>query len=151
MIDVAIREIADGDNSAVIALWTASGLVRPWNDPALDLAFARRQDNASVLVAHKQSDSDAIVATVMVGHDGHRGTVYYLAVRPDARRCGVGRTMMDAAENWLQERGIWKINVMIRADNAKVLGFYDAIGYSDSRVVVREKWLDESKRFAAKP
>jgi GNAT superfamily N-acetyltransferase len=59
--------------------------------------------------------------------------------------------MMAAAEDWLRARGVWKVNLMVRTGNAPVLGFYDALGYVDSGVTVREKWIDESKRFAAKP
>ncbi len=40
----------------------------------------------------------------MVRHDGHRGTVYYLGVDPDARGHGLGRALMGAAEDWLRER-----------------------------------------------
>ena len=67
---LAITAISDSDIAAVIALWQACGLTRPWNDPAADIAFARKGSNAAVLVGR---DNDTIVATVLVGHDGHRG------------------------------------------------------------------------------
>ncbi len=148
MSDLVIREIADDDIEAVVGLWTAAGLVRPWNDPSTDIAFARSSANATIRVG---LEGGRIVASVMVGHDGHRGTVYYLAVDPSQRRAGLGRRMMAAAEEWLRELGVWKINLMVRAENHEVLGFYDALGYRDSGVVVREKWIDETKRFADKP
>ncbi len=37
---LTIRPIADGEEAAVIALWHACRLTRPWNDPARDLAAA---------------------------------------------------------------------------------------------------------------
>ena len=37
-----IRDITDDDIPQVIALWHATGVSRPWNDPAADIAFARR-------------------------------------------------------------------------------------------------------------
>jgi ribosomal protein S18 acetylase RimI-like enzyme len=64
----------------------------------------------------------------MVGSDGHRGWVYYLAVAPARRRAGLGRTMMDAAEAWLRARGAPKIQLMVREDNEAALGFYEALG-----------------------
>ena len=67
---LAIADIADADITTVIALWQACGLTRPWNDPASDIALARREPNSTVLIGR---DGDAIVATVMVGYDGHRG------------------------------------------------------------------------------
>ena len=82
-----------------MALWQRCGLTRPWNDPHADIALARRRDNSTVLIGR---DNGAIVATVMVGHDGHRGWVYYVAVDPDGRKRGYGRAIMAAAEDWLR-------------------------------------------------
>ena len=45
----------------------------------------------------------------MVGHDGHRGWVYYLAVTAGARRRGLGRELMRASEDWLRARGVPKL------------------------------------------
>lgn len=39
-----------------------------------------------------------LVGTVMVGHDGHRGWVYYLATASEVRGRGYGRALMLAAE-----------------------------------------------------
>jgi ribosomal protein S18 acetylase RimI-like enzyme len=78
----------------------------------------------------------------MVGHDGHRGWVYYLAVSADARGGGAGRALMAACEAWLAERGVPKLNLMVRGDNAAAQGFYDALGYATDDVVVRSRRLD---------
>jgi hypothetical protein len=67
---LSIADITDADVADVIALWQRCGLTRPWNDPASDIALARREPNSTVLIGR---DGDAIVATVMVGYDGHRG------------------------------------------------------------------------------
>lgn len=144
---LTIREIADGDVSGVIALWQRAGLTRPWNDPAEDIAFARRGENSGILVG---TIDGTLAAAVMAGHDGHRGTVYYLAVDPDQQGAGFGRQMMAAAEAWLRDKGVWKVNLMVRTGNAPVLGFYDTLGYQDSDVVVREKWLDPTRMPAGK-
>jgi ribosomal protein S18 acetylase RimI-like enzyme len=83
-----------------------------------------------------------LVASVLVGHDGHRGWVYYVTVDPDHRHQGYGREIMAAAENWLRARGIEKLQLMVRGDNAKVHAFYRSIGYYDQERVVFAKWLD---------
>jgi ribosomal protein S18 acetylase RimI-like enzyme len=83
-----------------------------------------------------------IVATVLVGHDGHRGWVYYLAVNPDHRHKGHGRVMMSAAEDWLRERGIEKLQLLVRADNRSVKNFYQSLGYSEQERIIYAKWLD---------
>jgi ribosomal protein S18 acetylase RimI-like enzyme len=111
---LAITPIDDADVADVVALWQTCGLTRPWNDPATDIALARRGSNATVLIGRGDR---LIVATVLVGHDGHRGWVYYLAVDPDHRQQGYGRVMMDEAERWLRERGIEKLQLMVRPDN----------------------------------
>lgn len=80
-----------------------------------------------------------IVASVMVGHDGHRGAVYYLAVAPDQQGTGAGRAMMTAAEDWLRARGVPKLNVMVRRENLAVTRFYAALGYGEDDVVVLSK------------
>ena len=136
---LAIADIADADVAAVIALWQACGLTRPWNDPASDIALARRGPNSTVLVGR---DGGAIVATVMVGHDGHRGWVYYVATDPDRRAKGFGRAIMNAAEDWLRAAGIAKLQLLVRRDNAKAGAFYQSIGYAEAQTIVFAKWLD---------
>ncbi len=123
----------------VVALWERTGLTRPWNDPLGDLR--RAVDGPASVVLAGLVDG-RLIAAVMVGHDGHRGWVYYLAVSPDAQRKGHGRTMMSAAERWLGERGVPKLNLMVRGDNEEVKGFYRALGYADDDVVVFSRRLD---------
>jgi ribosomal protein S18 acetylase RimI-like enzyme len=136
---LAIAEIADADIADVIALWQRCGLTRPWNDPAADIALARRGPNATILVGR---DNDAIAASALVGHDGHRGWVYYVAVDPDCRHRGYGRLIMDAAEGWLRGRGIEKLQLMVRSDNSHVQTFYQSLGYLEQERIVYAKWLD---------
>ena len=132
----AFRDIEDADIAAVIALWHAAGVARPWNDPATDIAFARRHPHSTVRVAVQ---GDAIAGTAMVGEDGHRGWVYYVAVAPGMQRHGLGRALMDDAERWLAARGVWKLQLLVRGDNLAAVGFYEALGYADTRTVCLQK------------
>ena len=61
------RGIEDGDIEAVVKLWQACGLTRPWNDPYKDISFARRGRESTILVCERNG---AIAASVMVGHSG---------------------------------------------------------------------------------
>lgn len=140
---LAVRPIAAGEEERVIALWQACGLTRPWNDPLVDLAFARGKPNSEVLVGTLGGE---LVASAMVGHDGHRGTMYYVSVRPGLQKSGVGRAIVSAAEAWLAARGVWKVNLLVRQGNEAVLGFYDALGYSANSSQLIEKWIDPAKR-----
>ena len=136
---LSIAAIDDSDIASIVALWQRCGLTRPWNDPAADIVLARKGRNATVLTGR---DGNALVASVMVGHDGHRGWVYYVAVDPDCRHKGYGRAIMDAAEDWLRDRGIEKMQLMVRPDNSPVQAFYQSLGYFEQERVVFAKWLD---------
>ena len=54
----------------------------------------------------------------------------------------LGRIMMDAAENWLRETGIEKLQLMVRPDNKGVKNFYQSLGYSEQERVIYAKRLD---------
>ena len=139
MSGLATAPITDADVPAVIALWQRCGLTRPWNDPAADIALARRGPNATILIGRAEG---AIVASALVGHDGHRGWVYYVAVDPDHQKKDYGRTIMAEAEAWLRATGIEKVMLMVRPDNRQVRAFYDKLGYATQERVVYAKWLD---------
>jgi ribosomal protein S18 acetylase RimI-like enzyme len=118
---------------AAVALWQAAGLTRPWNDPVADARRALDGPASTILAAH---EGERLVGTVMVGHDGHRGWVYYLAVADDCRRAGHGRALMAAAMDWLRAAGVPRLNLMVRQGNTAVLGFYQALGFRLSDVQV---------------
>ena len=139
MSELAVTPITDADVPHVIALWQRCGLTRPWNDPGADIAFARKGANATILIGRADG---AIAATAMVGHDGHRGWVYYVAVDPDRQHHHFGRAIMAAAEDWLRREGVQKIMLMVRPDNTSVRAFYDKLGYATQERVIYAKWLD---------
>ena len=134
-----VTVIEDRDILDVIGLWQRCGSTRPWNDPAGDIAMARKDTNSTVLVAR---DDGMLVASAMVGHDGHRGWVYYVTVDPDRRYKGYGRVIMNAAEEWLRTREILKLQLLVRQDNAQVHAFYQSLGYYNQHTVTFAKWLD---------
>lgn len=135
---LAFRPIQDDDVDAVVCLWHAAGVTRPWNDPVRDIEFSRASGHSAILVA---CEGDRVEATVQVGEDGHRGWVYYVAVEPEHQGAGFGRAAMQAAEEWLRARGIWKLNLLVRSDNLKVIEFYKRLGYRDTSVVCLQKEL----------
>ena len=130
--------LPQADSDAAIELWREAGMTRPWNDPLADLKRALEGSSSTVLAARANGH---LAATAMVGHDGHRGWVYYLAVSPQQRGRGLGRAMMGACEAWLIERGVPKQNIMVRGDNSAARGFYESLGYSLDDVVVLSRRL----------
>jgi ribosomal protein S18 acetylase RimI-like enzyme len=137
-IERNIRELTEIDALSVTALWTEAGLTRPWNDAAMD--FQRALDGATSAVLGLERD-DVLLGTVMVGHDGHRGWVYYLAVRTTHQRQGVGSELMSAAEEWLRQTGAVKVQLMVRNENESALKFFRRVGYETSDVNVLSRWL----------
>jgi ribosomal protein S18 acetylase RimI-like enzyme len=133
-----ISPLTPADFNDAAALWHRAGLTREWNPPERDLRRALSGATSTVLGGFEDT---TLVGTVMVGHDGHRGWVYYLAVDGRSRGAGRGRELMAAAERWLRDRGAVKVQLMVRSSNAAVLGFYDHLGYADADVHVRSKWL----------
>jgi ribosomal protein S18 acetylase RimI-like enzyme len=136
---VRIRPFEEPDRDEVIGLWHRAGLVRPWNDPDRDIDRKLADSPWGLLVGVLDAAAGApapagtaaapIVATMMVGYDGHRGSVFYLAVDPDHQGRGIGSALMAHAEALLLERGCPKLNISVRAGNLGVIGFYERRGY----------------------
>jgi len=142
MSKLEIRPITDEDVAATIDLWKRCELTMPHNDPHKDIAFARAGLASDVLGGFYDGK---LVASVMVGHDGHRGSLYYVSTDPGVRGMGLGAAIVEAAEDWLRQRGVWKLNVMVRKTNLSAKGFYESIGYGDDPVVTVSKRLDENE------
>ncbi|MCJ8143648.1 GNAT family acetyltransferase [Ancylobacter sp. A5.8] len=135
-----IEAAGAADERAVVHLWRACGLTVPYNDPAADFRQALGREASDVLVA--RAECGRIVGAVMVGHDGHRGWLYYLAAEPMMQGQGVGSAMVEAAEAWLKARGIVKAQLLVRETNAGVVAFYEKLGFEIAPRLVMSKWLD---------
>jgi ribosomal protein S18 acetylase RimI-like enzyme len=136
---LTIRSATANDEAEVIALWRSCDLVASYNDPAADFRFAKAGACSDVLVAG--DESGCICGSVMVGHDGHRGWLYYVASAQGVRGKGVGREIVAAGEQWLRERGVVKVQLMVRETNTGVVSFYEHIGYEVAPRAVMSKWL----------
>jgi ribosomal protein S18 acetylase RimI-like enzyme len=136
---MTIRPMRDDERDAVIALWRDCALTRPWNDPDRDIALALGAADADILVGEQDG---RIVASTMLGFDGHRGWIYYFAVASHRRRAGLGRRLFDAAQDWMRARGVPKIQLMVREDNAEATGFYRAVGLEVQPVITLGRRLD---------
>lgn len=133
-----IDTVTEADIPSAVALWQAAGLTRPWNDPAADARRALAAPGSTIFAARIAGE---LVGTVMTGHDGHRGWVYYLAVAADHQRRGIASRLLNAAEKWCAAQGMPRLNLMVRAGNDTVIGFYHGRGYRTSDVVVLQKDL----------
>jgi len=128
-----IEPVVAADADAIVALWERAGLTRPWSDARADFLRAVDGTQSEVL---KAVQDDAIIGGVMVGDDGHRGWIYYLAVEQSFRSAGIGKALVAAAEHWLRTRGQTHVRLMVRSENPAVLPFYESLGYDDRACVV---------------
>jgi ribosomal protein S18 acetylase RimI-like enzyme len=136
---LAIRDLKPEEVADAIQLWEGCGLTRPWNDPELDARRALEGPSSTILAGFLEG---SLAATAMVGADGHRAWVYYLAVSPAFRGAGFGRTMMRAAEAWARRGGMPKLELMVREGNAGAAAFYAALGYRQEPVSVHSIRLE---------
>ena len=133
-----ILPFSECDRDDVIALWDACSLTRPWNDPHKDIDRKVAFQPGLFFVGKIQS---RIIASAMAGYDGHRGSVFYLAVEPALHGKGYGQRMMAHIETTLHAMGCPKINSAVRSTNEPVLGFYDNLSYALDDVVSLGKRL----------
>lgn len=137
-MSIVIRAFAVSDTESVVGLWRDAGLTRPWNDPHRDIARKLTTQPELFLVA---LDGEVIVGSTMAGWDGHRGWLSYVATAESHRGRGVAGSLIAEAERLLTELGCPKVMLMVRADNAGVIDFYDHHGYARDEVAVMGKRL----------
>ena len=133
-----ISEFQDHQTEDVVALWQRCGLTRPWNDPYKDILRKQTDKNGKFFVGH---EANRLIATIMVGYDGHRGSINYLAVDPAVAGNGHGRHLMQMAEAFLLSLECPKINLCVRRDNEVAAGFYRELGYGAEDVLYFGKRL----------
>ena len=137
--ELVVQIYSAADQQAVIDLWDRCDLLRPWNNPVKDIARKLRANSDWVLLAVTRNK---VVGSIMIGYEGHRAWINYLAVDPSLRRQGVGRRLMEHAEEILRKAGCPKINLQVRSANKQAADFYAVLGYLRDDVICFGKRLD---------
>lgn len=117
---------------AVIKLWRTCNLVVPQNDPVEDIEKKMRFQPNLFLIGLLDGK---VIGSIMVGYEGHRGWINYLAITPEDQRHGYGRKLVQKAIDELKKMGCQKVNLQIRRSNVKVIDFYKHIGFKEDDVV----------------
>jgi ribosomal protein S18 acetylase RimI-like enzyme len=138
LLPLKIRPYRPADEETVIGLWRDCDLVR-WSDPKKDVTRKLKVNPEWFLVGEIDG---IVVATCMVGYEGHRGWINLLAVAPAHQRGGHGRALLAEAERLLRAAGCPKINLQVRAANAAVIAFYQRLGFKVDDVVGLGKRLE---------
>ena len=133
-----IKEANLDNIEEITNIWEECNLTRPWNNPSDDIKNAILTSTSTILLL---CDESRIIGTVMVGYDGHRGWIYYLAVAKEFQKMGLGKKLVLESESWLKSNNVPKVNLMIRSSNGEVKQFYESCDYKISDVITMEKWL----------
>ena len=133
-----IREYKEQDLENIISLWNDCELTVSWNNPRKDVSRKLTEKPDIFLVGEINGK---VIACVMGGYDGHRGSINYMAVSPQHQKQGYAKQLMKEVESRLLKLGCPKINIMIRDTNKKVIQFYKSIGYSTDPVICMGKRL----------
>lgn len=117
---------------AVVGLWKKCNLITPQNDPAEDIR--KKLDFQPELFFVGLLDGK-VIGSIMVGYEGHRGWINYLAVIPKHQRHGYGRKLVQEAIEELKKIGCPKINLQVRRSNTEVIDFYKHLGFKEDDVI----------------
>lgn len=126
MSSFTIRPAVSADVDAVLAFWRAAGENTNRSDTRVGVqALLARDPEGLILV----EDTRGIAGSLIAGWDGWRFHLYRLAVRPDRRRQGIGRALLDAAEHRFGALGARRVDAMVLADNEIGQQAWVAAGY----------------------
>lgn len=123
-----IRPYEAADFSGLDALWREAFPNDPPRnraDVSVPAKLAMNDDLLFVAV-----EDGAVIGSIMAGYDGHRGWLYSVAVRQDAKRRGIGTALVQTAEAALRKLGCCKINLQVRSTNTAVVDFYKRLGFA---------------------
>ena len=116
----------ESDYGALVELWSKfpGNTMTGADGPKGFGAFLARNGR----FCYTAEEEGRVVGSVMAGTDGRRGYVYHLAVDPGRQGEGLGRMLMERAEESLREAGIEKAHLFIYADNPAIR-FYRRAGW----------------------
>jgi len=99
----------------------------PRTDPE---RLASAMDKGSILLA--QDEDGALVASIYTEVRGDRGYIGMLAVAPGRQRSGVGRRMMQAAEDHLRAQGCVAVDITVLSVRTELPPVYRTYGYVET-------------------
>lgn len=114
--------------NAVIDLWNKCSLIVPHNDPIEDIQKKLDFQPELFFIALLNGQ---LIGSIMVGYEGHRGWINYLAVLPSFQKRGYGKKLVNKAIVELRKIGCPKINLQVRSSNASVVEFYKHLGFKE--------------------
>jgi ribosomal protein S18 acetylase RimI-like enzyme len=139
----SIRTYRPDDTAKVIDLWRECGLIVTWNNPQTDIDRKYTDSPQMFFIGELKNE---LVASCMAGYDGHRGWIYFLAVKNSQQRKGLATRLLGHVEAKLIKLGCPKVELMVRKTNDRVISFYKSIGFDPDPVIVLSKRLINDKK-----
>ena len=136
-LPVQLHVLHESDYPKLIKLWESSEWidVRQTDTPEALKKFLRRNPGCN-FAAYA---GVRLVGAVLAGHDGWRGYLYHMAVKPDYRERGIGARLVSAAVDAIKQDGIPKVHCLVKRNNLVAQQFWEACGFE-----MREELFDYS-------
>ncbi|RAP73387.1 GNAT family N-acetyltransferase [Paenibacillus montanisoli] len=122
-----IREMTIQDYDQMVELWSAiEGLAISGADSKSNIDFYLKRNKGFSFVYEADG---RIAGTILCGHDGRRGFIYHVAVKPEFRNQNIGQQMADLCLGKLKEAGIEKCHIFVLDDNEGGNRFWSRTGW----------------------
>jgi len=124
----SIRQMTIDDYEEVYSLWKqAEDLSLEESDTQEGIALYLSRNPGLCFVAMVSGE---IVAGVLCGHEGGKGILRHLAVKPEFRRKGIARSLVEECLARLAKEGIKKCNIFVLDEDPEAGRFWEHMGWS---------------------
>lgn len=132
----AITTLSARDHDALVQLWDEAGLHHfPSGRDARD-ALVTQMSLSYCRFMGIRGEGGALEGAAIATHEGRKGWINRLAVRPSARRTGMARALVAACEDWLISQGIGLFAALVEGDNRDSQALFSACDYDRDDTLV---------------
>ena len=138
-LPINLQPLHGSDYPKLIKLWEAAGCidVRQTDTPEALAKFLNRNPACN----YAAYAGTRLIGALLAGHDGWRGYLYHMAVKPDYRERGIGAQLVNAAVSAIKREGIPKVHCLVKRDNLIAQQFWEACSFE-----LRDELFDYSLR-----
>jgi ribosomal protein S18 acetylase RimI-like enzyme len=99
-----------------------------------------RESRAVILIAESCGEvvgMCTVQTVISTAEGGNAGLLEDMIVARKARRQGIGRALLEAAQRWAEGRGLTRLQLLVERDNDPALKFYFKSGWLSTDLVCR--------------